>query len=290
MRTYSDFLAEQFPGIKMQKLSVDAGFSCPNRDGTKGTGGCTYCNNRSFTPAYCNPTMSVAEQLTEGKRFFGRKYPSMRYLAYFQSYTSTHGESHDRLMAMFESALEIDAVDGIIIGTRPDCMPQPLLERLATLPWVMIEYGAETSHDRTLGLINRHHTWADTVDAVTRTHEAGIPVGLHLINGLPGESEADILATADAVSRLPVDVVKFHQLQLLKGTRITADVESGRCDIIRFTPQSYARLCATLVRRLRPDIAIDRFVSQAPADMLVYPCWGLKNYQFTEMVMKELRV
>ena len=288
-RDFSDFLAEHFDG-KMQKLSVDAGFTCPNRDGTVGRGGCTYCNNVSFSPGYCRDRKGVTAQLEEGKRFFGRKYPSMRYLAYFQSYTSTHGSDIARLMALYEEACGVEGVDGVIIGTRPDCMPDRLLARLSRLPWVMVEYGAESACDETLARVNRCHTWADTADAVRRTHDAGLPVGLHLINGLPGEDEERILATVDEVNRLPVDVVKFHQLQLIRGTRMALDVEQGVYDIHRFTPESYAALCARLVRRLRPDIAVERFVSQSPPDLLIYPRWGLKNYQFTQLVNKILSV
>jgi len=288
-RDFSDFLAVHFDG-KMQKLSVDAGFTCPNRDGTVGRGGCSYCNNVSFSPGYCRDRKGVAAQLEEGKRFFGRKYPSMRYLAYFQSYTSTHGSDIDRLMALYEEACGVEGVDGVIIGTRPDCMPDRLLARLSRLPWVMVEYGAESACDDTLARVNRCHTWADTADAVRRTHDAGLPVGLHLINGLPGEDEETILATVDEVNRLPVDVVKFHQLQLIRGTRMALDVEQGAYDIHRFTPESYAALCARLVRRLRPDIAVERFVSQSPPDLLIYPRWGLKNYQFTQLVNKILSV
>lgn len=286
-RTFSDFLAGHFDR-KMQKLSVNAGFSCPNRDGSKGRGGCTYCNNASFSPVYTQGLKSVTRQLEEGKRFFERKYPDMRYLAYFQSYTSTHTADLDRLMAMYEEACAVDGVDGVIIGTRPDCMPDELLRRLSELPWAMVEYGAESAHDATLARINRCHTQADTVDAVRRTHDAGLPCGLHLINGLPGEDEEMMLATVDAVNTLPVDVVKFHQLQLLRGTRMADDVERGLYDIIRYTPGEYARLCVKLLRRLRPDIAVERFVSQSPPELLIYPRWGLKNYQFTQLVINLL--
>lgn len=289
MLTFADFLARHFKG-KMQKLSVNTGSSCPNRDGTISRGGCSYCLNSSFTPAYCaDGHSSVTSQLLKGKAFFAHKYPSMRYLAYFQSYTTSHGLSSDAFLSLCHEALSVDGVDGIIIGTRPDCMPQPLLERLALeLPWVMIEYGAESSHDTTLALINRGHTWAQTVDAVSRTADAGIPCGLHLINGLPGEDEDMMLATVDRVNRLPVSVVKFHQLQLLRGTRMALDVESGLYDVTRFTPESYARLCAHICRRLRPDIVIERFVSQSPPELLIYPRWGLKNYQFTQLLLQEL--
>ena len=288
-RDYSDFLSEHF-GCKVQKLTVNAGFSCPNRDGTKGYGGCTYCNNQTFNPEYCAPSLSVSDQLRRGREFFARKYPDMSYLAYFQAYTNTHSDDIERLMGLYEEALSVEGVVGLIIGTRPDCMPQTLLDRLAALPaWVMIEYGAESACDVTLEKINRCHTWADTVDAVNRTHRAGIPCGLHLIMGLPGEDEECMLTTVGRVNELPVDTVKFHQLQLVRGTRMARDVEQGLYDNPRFTAEEYADLCVKMLARLRPDIAVERFVSQSPSDLLIYPRWGLKNYQFTNMLNNRLR-
>lgn len=287
-RDFSDFLAEYFD-FKVQKIAVNAGFTCPNRDGTKGVGGCSYCNNQSFNPSYCAPTLSVSDQLAEGKAFFFRKYPNMKYLAYFQAYTNTHSSDIDRLMALYCEALAVDDVVGLIIGTRPDCMPQELLDRLAELPaWVMVEYGAESACDATLELVNRCHTWADTVDAVRRTHAAGLPCGLHLIMGLPGEDESTMLATIDSLNALPVDTVKIHQLQLIRGTRLARDVEAGQCEIHRFSPEEYADLCVKILRRLRPDIAVERFVSQSPPELLIYPHWNLKNYQFTNLLHNRL--
>lgn len=287
-RDFADFLSEHFEG-KVQKIAVNAGFTCPNRDGTKGTGGCTYCNNQSFNPGYCAPSLSVSEQLEQGKAFFGRKYPEMKYLAYFQAYTNTHSDDIDRLVGLYREALEVTDVVGLIIGTRPDCMPQPLLDRLTQLPgWVMVEYGAESASDETLVRVNRCHTWADTADAVRRTHEAGLPCGLHLIMGLPREDEATMLATIDRVNELPVDTVKIHQLQLIRGTRMARDVEVGLYDIPRFTAEEYIELCVKLLRRLRPDIAVERFVSQSPPELLIYPRWKLKNYQFTNLLHKRL--
>lgn len=285
---FASFLRRYFPG-KMQKLTVDAGFTCPNRDGTLSTGGCIYCNNLSFSPG-AGTRASVTEQLEQSRRFFSRKYTDMRYLAYFQSYTGSYGELR-HLLALYDEALAVDGVDGLIIGTRPDCMPDVLLEALAGRSrrrFVMIEYGAESSHDRTLALINRCHTWADTADAVRRTHAAGLPVGIHLIMGLPGESEADMLATVDAVNLLPVDVVKFHQLQVVRGTRLHAMLERGEIEVPEMSVDDYIELCVKIVGRLRDDIVIERFVSQSPAGMLVSPRWGLKNYEFAERLRKRL--
>lgn len=289
-RDFATFLAGHFP-CKMQKLAVNAGFTCPNRDGTKGRGGCTYCNNQSFNPAYCDGGVGVVEQLEKGKNFFGEKYPDMRYLAYFQAYTNTHGDV-DRLMAMYREALDVDKVDGLIIGTRPDCMPDELLYRLAELnreKCVIVEYGAETSHDDTLQLINRCHSWQDTVDAVRRTASAGISVGLHLILGLPGEDEARIMETVDRVSALPIDTVKLHQLQLIKGTRMARDVADGLYTVPQFDVDEYIGLCCKIISRLNPSIAIERFVSQSPDELLISPRWGLKNYEFTHRLNRRIK-
>ncbi len=282
---YASYLARYFDG-KVQKLTVNAGFTCPNRDGSKGRGGCSYCNNASFSPAITGHDSSVTGQIEAGKRFFGRKYPSMKYLAYFQSYTSTYGDI-ERLIDLYQEALSVDGVVGLVIGTRPDMMPQALLDRLAEIGrerYVMIEYGAESSHDVTLGLVNRCHTWSDTVNAVMRTHRAGIHVGLHLIMGLPGETRDMMLQTVRHVCALPVDVLKFHQLQILRGTRLAIKADSLRT----FTVGDYIDLCADIVEIVPHSIAIERFTSSAPAELLIAPRWGLKNYQFVNLLKKRL--
>lgn len=287
---FSAFIARYLPG-KIQKLTVNAGLSCPNRDGKKGRGGCTYCNNQSFSPGFSATPDPVSIQLRKSREFFSKKYPAMRYLAYLQSYTATNS-STPFLMEMFREALREEDIVGLIIGTRPDCMPDDLLEELRLLSrsaFVMIELGAESAHDRTLENVNRCHTWADTADAVRRVHEAGIPVGLHLIMGLPGESEEDMLATIDEVNRLPVDIVKCHQLQLIRGTRLASQVERGEAAVIRWDVEGYIDLCCRIIHRLRADIAIERFVSQSPESLLIYPRWGLKNYQFMNLLRNRLQ-
>lgn len=290
-RTYADYLAEFFPH-KMQKLTVNAGFTCPNRDGTKGRGGCIYCNNQSFNPSFSSRGESVTTQLLEGKRFFARKYPEMHYLAYFQAYTNTHSSDIDRLMALYEEALSVTDVDGLIIGTRPDCLPKELLSRLAklnTFPGrVMIEFGAESAHDATLELINRCHTWNDTVDACRRTAAAGIHCGIHLILGLPGETVPMMLTTVEQALRLPIKTVKFHQLQVIRGTKLAQLLADGEIAIPRFTVEEYVDLCAEIVRMTPEHIAIERFTSQSPDNLLITPRWGLKNYQFVELLRKRL--
>ncbi len=286
---FSKFLRKHFP-FKVQKIAINAGFSCPNRDGTKGVGGCTYCNNQTFNPGYCQPSESIAEQLEKGKQFFARKYPEMKYLAYFQAYTNTYGELEE-LKRMYDEALRVDDVVGIIIGTRPDCMPDSLLDHLQTLSrhtFVLIEYGAETSHNETLRLINRGHAWEDTVNAVQRTAQKGILCGLHLILGLPGETAQMMLATADAISRLPIATVKLHQLQLIRGTTLARQATDGEIRIRQFTVEQYIGLCLQMIEHIRADIAIERFVSQSPDNLLISPRWGMKNYEFTNKLTAEI--
>ena len=205
---YTDFgtyLREQLP-IKVQKISINAGFTCPNRNGDKGWGGCTYCNNQTFNPAYCKTERTVTEQLEEGKRFFARKYPDMKYLAYFQAYTNTYGDVKT-VIGKYEEALAVNDIVGIVIGTRPDCMPNELLEYLKELnrrTFLMVEYGIESVNDATLARINRGHTYAETIDAVERTAKAGIRTGGHVILGLPGEEHDELMRQAAVLSELPL--------------------------------------------------------------------------------------
>lgn len=287
---FSDFLRKHFP-FKVQKIALNAGFSCPNRDGTKGIGGCTYCNNQTFNPGYCRPTLTITEQLEKGKQFFGKKYPEMKYLAYFQAYTNTYA-GLEELKTMYEEAAVCPDVAGIIIGTRPDCMPDNLLEYLTELSrrtFVLIEYGAESASDKTLQTINRGHTWKDTEDAVLRTHRAGIPCGLHLILGLPGESEDEILRTVRLVSALPIDTLKLHQLQLIKGTKLARQVASRELSVVQWSVDEYIALCLKILEHIRPGIAIERFVSQSPDSLLISPRWGLKNYEFANRLNAAVR-
>lgn len=289
-RDFGDFLREHF-SFKVQKISIDAGFTCPNRDGSKGTGGCTYCNNETFSPGYCQASLSVTEQLKRGKQFFARKYPEMRYLAYFQAYTSTYANI-ERLEALYEEALAAEGVVGLIIGTRPDCVPDELLDYLAILSrrtFVLVEYGAESASDDTLRAVNRNHTWADTTDAVARTKARNIMCGIHLILGLPGEDAASILATARAAARLPIDTIKLHQLQLIKGTRLAAQVEHAEVSVAQWSVEEYIDICIGFIERLPEGVAIERFTSQSPSHLLISPRWGLKNNEFTALLNRRLR-
>ena len=280
---YGEYLRDKF-GCKVQKLSVNAGFSCPNRDGTIGRGGCIYCDNRSFTPSYCSPADSVTEQLVKGKAFFGRKYPDMKYLAYFQAYTSTYSASTGRLLDLYREALAVENVIGLVIGTRPDCFPGQLARQLGEINRdgypVIVEFGAETSHDATLQIINRGHTWRQTVEAVQLAAGAGLDVGLHFIMGLPGETETMMLETVRRAVELPISSLKFHQLQVIKGTPLHRRWESGEISLDLFTADTYLALCRKICVLVPPSIAIERFTSSSPAELLVAPRWGIKNYEF----------
>ena len=278
-------------GVKAQKISLNAGFTCPNRDGRVGTGGCTYCNNQTFNPDYCAPTKSIAQQLEEGKQFFSRKYPNMKYLAYFQAYTNTYASLAD-LQAKYEEALSTPDVVGIVIGTRPDCMPPNLLNYLAELnrrTFLVVEYGIESVYDHTLQRINRGHTHAQTVDAIERTAKRGIRVGAHIILGLPQETRDSMMQEAATLSALPLTTLKLHQLQLIRGTRMADEYFANPSDFHLFTADEYIDLVIDFIERLRPDIVLERFVSQSPSSLLAVPGWGLKNYEFVEKVRRRMQ-
>ena len=286
-RDFALFLAEHFP-YKVQKISVNAGFTCPNRDGSKGRGGCTYCNNQSFSPGYGQPQKTVSEQLADGIRFFSRKYPEMKYLAYFQSYTNTY-ESPDVLIAKYEEALAYPGVVGLVVSTRPDCMPGALLDYFGALnkkTFVLIEYGVESSLNKTLERINRQHTFEESVEAIAKTAARGIPVGAHMILGLPGETHEDILQHATELSKLPLTTVKLHQLQIIRGTAMAKEYRLLPESFYVFELGEYVDLCVDFAERLNPRFFIERFASQSPKELLVAPDWGLKNYELTEKIIR----
>lgn len=286
---FASFLKHYFEG-KVQKISVHAGFTCPNRDGSKGVGGCTYCNNQTFSPGYCHPTLSVREQLSDGIRFFSRKYPSMRYLAYFQAYTNTYGEL-EQLKAMYEEALSVDRVVGLVIGTRPDCMPDVLLDYLEQLrkrTFLIVEYGIESASDETLLRINRGHDFATAVNTIRRTRSRGILTGGHLILGLPGDSRDKLLQQAALIGELPLDLIKLHQLQLIRGTRMAHEFNEHPEHFHLYSVEEYIELVIDYIERIPSHIAIERLVSQSPRSLLIAPDWGLKNYQYVELLKRRM--
>jgi len=285
---YGTWIRSRFP-FRVQKISVDAGFTCPNRDGRLSTGGCIYCDNRTFNPSYCQRQESITRQLEAGKQFFARKYPEMKYLAYFQAYTNTYA-SIDRLRQLYEEALQVEGVVGIVIGTRPDCVSDALLDYLEDLNqrcFLIVEYGVESANDDTLRRINRGHTFEQSRLAIEKTHQRGILTGAHIILGLPGEDAQENLRQASVISALSVDILKIHQMQIIRGTRLADEFEKQPFHI--YTIDEYIRLIAHFIQRLRKDMVLERFVSQSPKEMLIAPHWGLKNHEFTDLLNNYLK-
>lgn len=285
-------LYKQIFGTRVQKISIDAGFTCPNRDGTLATGGCTYCINSSFTPYYVTRRKTITEQLSEGIAFFSRKYKSWKYIAYFQAYTNTYAPLSE-LKKRYEEALSYPDVIGIDISTRPDCVNGEILDYLADLSkqvFVMIEYGVESTIDRTLERVNRAHGFDSAVWAITETARRGILQSAHLIIGLPGESREQILSHADRISQLPVNILKLHQLQILRGTRMARDFEQHPQDYHLFTVDEYVDLMVDFLERLNPSIYVDRFTNESPTDLIIAPHWGgLKNFEVVHKIERRLQ-
>lgn len=276
---------------RVQKVSVDAGFTCPNRDGTKGVGGCTYCNNKTFKPSYCNLENSVTRQVQNGVDFFSNKYKTMRYLAYFQAYTNTYAPL-ENLKELYEEALQHPKIIGLVISTRPDAVQEELLDYLEELSkkvYVMVEFGLESHLDKTLNSINRGHTFAESVWALKATAKRGINNCAHLILGLPGETREELLDQAKVISKLPVKNLKLHQLQIHKGTLLEKQFEKDPENFNLFSADEYIELVIDYLELLNPEIIVERFISQAPPDMLIAPKWGLKNFEFVAKVEKRLK-
>lgn len=285
---YGAWMRSQFP-FRVQKISIDAGFSCPNRDGHISHGGCTFCDNRTFNPSYCQPSKSITEQITEGKEFFRHKYPDMKYLAYFQAFSNTYA-TLDTLQRRYEEALSAEDVVGIVIGTRPDCVSDEILNYLESLnqqTFMIVEYGIESVSDDTLRRVNRGHNFECSRRAIIETHNRGILTGAHIILGLPGESAEDNVRQADIISALPIDILKLHQLQIIRGTQLAAEYERQPFNL--YTADEYIDLCRRYIERLRPDMVLERFVSQSPKELLVAPKWGLKNYEFANRFVNYMK-
>jgi len=286
---FSDILREKF-GERVQKISINGNFTCPNRDGKVGFGGCTYCNNQSFLPEYCQSQKSVLQQVEQGIEFF-KKYESQKYIAYFQSYTNTYG-TFEHLKNTYEQALSHSKVIGLAIGTRPDCVDENLLDYFAELSqkyYVMLEYGVESTDNETLKRINRGHNYEKSVWAINETAKRGIEVGAHLILGLPSENREKIISHAKKISELPLNSLKLHQLQIVKDAAMARDFKQNSTDYHIFTLDEYIDLLIEFIENLNPKIALERFVSQSPAGFVLAPAWGIKNYQFTAKLEKVMQ-
>lgn len=275
---------------RVQKLSIDGGFTCPNRDGSKGSGGCTFCNNKSFSPEYCRAVNGIREQVEEGIRFFYRKYKGQKYLAYFQAYSNTYAPL-DVLKRRYEDALAHPSVVGLVIGTRPDAVDEETLAYLETLAqkcYVCVEYGVESANDEVLCRVNRGHDFSEAERAIRATADRGIEIGAHLIFGLPGESRESMLEGAIRLGNLPIRVLKLHQLQIVKDTRMAEQYAENPSDFRLYTMEEYLDFVVEVIERIRPNIYLERFVNQTPPGYLIAPQWGIKNFEFTAKLDKKL--
>ena len=289
--SYAGYFRRKF-GCRVQKLSVDAGFTCPNRDGRLSTGGCTFCNNGAFTPSYCTPSKSIRQQIDEGIEFHRNRYrTAQRYLVYFQSFSNTYAPL-ERLRALYGEALSHPDVAGIVIGTRPDCVDGRKLDFLAELArerYVAVEYGIESTFDATLRAVNRGHDFACAERAVRMTAERGLAVGAHFILGLPGETDAMLLAQTAQINALPLTTVKFHQLQVFRGTAMAAEYDADPTLFRFWSLDEYLDLFVEILRRLRPDLEVERFASEAPPRYHYGRNWGLiRNEQLLALLEKRL--
>jgi len=288
---YSTYFKSKF-SERVQKISIDAGFSCPNRDGTKGRGGCTYCNNDTFNPYYCTPSKSVTVQLDEGISFFAPKYKTQQYLCYFQAYSNTY-EKFEHLKKMWSEALSHQGVIGMVVGTRPDCVDEQILDYLAELSkkyYIVLEFGIESTIDRTLELVNRCHTFQESVDAIKQSAERGIETGAHMILGLPGESREELLQHATTISALQLKSIKLHHLQIIKKTMMAKQYAKNPEMFDLFGVDDYVDLVVDFLKLLNPQIIVERFISESPLDLLIAPKWnGLKNFEVVHRIEKRLK-
>lgn len=287
---YADYIKERFGG-RIQKVSVDAGFTCPNRDGTVGTGGCTFCNNESFNPSYCSGEKPIAGQLAQGINFLKKRYPrNTGYMAYFQAYTNTF-DTVEVLDAKFKQALTHPGIIGIVIGTRPDCIDDEKLDYIQSLSkeaYVVVEYGIESCYEKTLLRVNRGHSMQQTVHALEKTAARGIHTGGHLIFGLPGETKEEMLNEAEILSELPLDSIKFHQLQIIKGTKMESEYREKPGDFSLFEMEEYLLFMAAFLEKLNPRIMVERFASESPPGMNLGMSWGVRYDEFLKRFEKKL--
>lgn len=288
---YSDHFKRSF-GSRLQKVTIDAGFTCPNRDGTKGTGGCAFCNNDAFNPSYCTPDKSITQQIEEGIEFHTKRYRKADfYLAYFQAYTNSYA-SLDTLKKLYEEALSYPNIKGIIIGTRPDCINTDILRYLKELSekyYIHIEVGVESVYDSTLSSINRCHDYKTAKEAIEEIDYFGITVGAHFILGLPGETPKMLLKSVDEINSLPITTLKFHQLQILKGTLFEELYKKAPWSFLFWGLDDYIDFVIDLLERLNPNFIIERIAGEVPPKYQSTAGWGLiRNEQIVARLDKRL--
>ena len=286
---FSSYLKKQF-NERIQKISVDAGFTCPNRDGTKAKGGCTYCNNNAFNPFYCSPQKTITQQLKEGISFFSKKYKTQKYLAYFQAYSNTYAD-FPTLKKKYTEALSVPGITGLVTATRPDCINEEILDylqKLAEKYYIVLEYGIETCNNETLKNINRGHTFEESIKALEISAGRNLHVGIHYILGLPGDSRKDNLQHAKILSDLPFETLKLHQLQIIKNTHMAKQYTENPEMFNLFTAEEYIDFVVQFAEGLNSNIIIERFIGESPPDMLIAPKWGrLKNFEIVAKIIKK---
>lgn len=278
--SYNAYFTKLF-GSRVQKISIDAGFSCPNHDGKISTGGCTFCSNDAFNPSYCRPEKTIRQQIEEGIEFHKRRYRrANQYLAYFQPYSNTY-KPLDELKKIYSQALEIPEIAGIVIGTRPDLIDENILQYLAEIQkthYVIVEYGIESVYDATLKHVNRGHDFATAKRAVELTAAYNLPCGGHFIFGLPGETKPMMLNAADIISQLPLTTVKFHQLQIFKNTTMADEYLQHKEAFHLFELEEYIDFVIDFTERLNPNIVIERFAGEVPPRYLLSEPWMKLRY------------
>ncbi len=278
LNTYSDYFKREFGG-RVQKITLDAGFTCPNRDGTCGTGGCTFCNNKAFNPSYNDPEKSIESQILQGMNFHRTRYrKATRFLAYFQAYSNTYS-SLEHMQSLYEQALKVPGIIGIVVGTRPDCVDEDKLnyfQDLSKKHYVTVEYGIESVINRTLQRVNRGHDVEKSLWAVRETARRGVRVGGHMIIGLPGEDRQDFLDSGRELSRWPLNNIKFHQLQVIRHTAMAREYEERPNEFVSFTLEEYLELMMEIVEQLNPSIVVERIAGEVTPGMGIREGWGIR--------------
>jgi len=285
--SFASFVERRFNGKKLHKVNIDAGFTCPNRDGTVGYGGCIYCNNASFRPSSCKPTLSITEQVENGIEYLKLRYGAEIFLAYFQPYTNTYAPL-PVLEGYYREALSNPSVVGLAIGTRPDCVDEEkvaLLEELSRHHFILIEYGLQSIYEKSLQFINRGHDYKCFLDALALTSGRGIHIGAHIIAGFPTETREETLRMAEVLSELEIGFLKLHQLQVVKDTKLARIYEEAPFHVFGY--EEYVEFAADFLERLSPDIVLQRLFATAPDEILIAPQWGANKHRILRDIESE---
>lgn len=285
--SFGSYVKARF-GAPVHKVNVDAGFTCPNRDGTLGSSGCIYCNNDSFRPNSCRPALSIKEQVENGAKFVRKRYKAEKFIVYFQPYTNTYA-SIEVLERLYNEALAEPSVIGLAIGTRPDCIDEEklaLLESLASKYFILVEYGLQSIYDKSLRFINRGHDYDAFLKALDMTRDRGISIGAHTIVGFPTETREEMLSIADEVSALPIEFLKVHQLQIVRDTPLEGMYRTDPFHVFEYT--EYLDFIIDFIERLSPDIVLQRLFATAPDDILIAPRWDRSRHEILRDIEQRL--